>query len=44
MNTDMSAFMGLSPNNDLNYGLIRAESVFMSLYVIYIMTWLHVVP
>ena len=32
MNTDMSAFMGLSPNKDLKNGLIRAESVFMSLY------------
>ena len=29
MNTDMSAFMWLSPNKDLKNGLIRAESVFM---------------
>ena len=26
MNTDMSAFMGLSPNKDLKNGLIRPES------------------
>ena len=37
MNTDMSAFMGLSPNKDMKNGLIRAESVFMALYMIYIM-------
>ena len=30
MITDMSAFMGLSPNNDLKNGLIRAEAVFMA--------------
>ena len=36
MNTDMSAFMGLSPNKDLKNGLIRAESVFLALYMIYI--------
>ena len=30
MNTDMSAFMGLSPKNDLENRLIRAESVFMA--------------
>ena len=29
MNTDMSPFMGLSPNKDLKKGLIRAESVFL---------------
>ena len=34
MNTDMSAFMGLSLNNDLKYGLIWAESVFLALYMI----------
>ena len=34
MNTDMSAFMGLSPNNDLKNGLIRAESVFLALYMV----------
>ena len=28
MNTDMSAFMGLSRNKDLKNGLIRVESVF----------------
>ena len=33
----MSAFMGLSPNNDLKNRLIGAESVFMTLYMIYIM-------
>ena len=37
MNTDMSAFMGLSPNKDMKNGLILAESVFMALYMIYIM-------
>ena len=37
MNTDMSGFMGLSPNNDLKNGLIRVESVFMALYMIYLM-------
>ena len=35
MNTDMSAFMGLSPNKDMKNGLIRAESVFMALYDLY---------
>ena len=28
--TDMSTFMGLSPNKDLKNGLIRAESVFLA--------------
>ena len=37
IDTDMSTFMGLSPNKDLKNGLIRAESVFMALYMIYIM-------
>ena len=39
MNTDMSVFMGFSPNKDLKNGLIRAESVFLALglYMIYIM-------
>ena len=37
MNTDMSAFMGLSPSKDLKNGLIRAELVFLALYMIYIM-------
>ena len=37
MNTDMSAFMGLSPNKDLKNALIRVESVFLALYMIYIM-------
>ena len=32
----MSAFMGLSLNNNLKNGLIRAESVFMALYMTYI--------
>ena len=42
MNTDMSAFMGLSPNKDLKNGLIRAESVFLALHMIYIMLHCHV--
>ena len=37
IDTDMSTFMGLSPNKDLKNGLIRSESVFMALYMIYIM-------
>ena len=37
----MSAFMGLSPNKDLK-NLIRAESVFLALYMIYIM--LYIMP
>ena len=40
--TDISAFMGLSPNKDLKKGLIRAESVFLALYMIYIM--LYIMP
>ena len=28
--TDMSTFMGLSPNKNLKNGLIRAESVFLA--------------
>ena len=28
--TDMSTFMGLSPNKDLKNGLIQAESVFLA--------------
>ena len=30
MNTNMSVFIGLSPNKDLKNGLIRAESVFLA--------------
>ena len=41
MNTDMSAFMGLSPNKDLKNDLIRAESVFLASYMIYIMLLRH---
>ena len=37
MKADMSVFMGLSPNKDLKNGLFRAESVFLALYMIYIM-------
>ena len=39
MNTDMSAFMGLSPNNELTYsGLVSVHGI----YMIYIMLHLHV--
>ena len=44
MNTDMSAFMGLSPNNDLKYGLIRAESVFLALYMMGVSIWADMWP
>ena len=37
IDTDISTSMGLSSNKDLKNGLIRAESVFMALYMIYIM-------
>ena len=37
MDTDMSAFLGLSPNNNLKNGRIRA-SVFMALHMVYIMS------
>ena len=39
----MSAFMGLSPNNNLKNGLIRAESVFMALYMTYIYIYIYVI-
>ena len=41
INTDMSAFMGLSPNKDLKNCLIRAESVFLALSMIHIMLQRH---
>ena len=33
--TDMSTFMGLSPNKDLKNGLIPAESVFLAFVLCY---------
>ena len=41
MNTDMSAFMGLSPNKDLKNFLFQAETVFLALYMIHIKLQRH---
>ena len=35
MNTDMSAFMGLSPNNELTYsGLVSVHGIIYDLYYV----------